>query len=255
MPVDDEINLDSPDGITQENIDRMNEMADELEQIAERSETNAEKIKQNMKSVEKDTDDVKDVTDITSNNTGIEERLTQIEETQKKFITLFSKAKEEREENKRKLTEAEKERIKLMKKIKESEDKITEGYSNFTSMAKNPTGFAISTGKSSIKGLLGRAGVYGLVAMFAWEMGERIYNDILEQIKGMFKAGGLFDVRKESLDNMKQIPNLEHMISVHRGEVFFTSDTAEALRQGAPFNSNVREKVNGHKQYLQEFDR
>ena len=49
MPVDDEINLDTPEGITQEDINRMNEQADELERIAEKSEENAEIIAKNMR--------------------------------------------------------------------------------------------------------------------------------------------------------------------------------------------------------------
>lgn len=47
MPIDDEINLS--EGITQEDIDRMNEQADDLERIAENSERNVEIIKKNLK--------------------------------------------------------------------------------------------------------------------------------------------------------------------------------------------------------------
>ena len=49
MPVDDEINLDNPEGLTQEDIDRMVEQADELERIAYTSEKNAETVKKNLK--------------------------------------------------------------------------------------------------------------------------------------------------------------------------------------------------------------
>ena len=45
------------------------------------------------------------------------------------------------------------------------------------------------------------------------------------------------------------------MIDVNQGTVFFTSDTGEILRQGVPQTSNTRERVNGHKQYQQEFDK
>ena len=48
MPVDDEINLDDPEGLTQNDIDRMSEQADELERIAYTSEKNAETIKKNF---------------------------------------------------------------------------------------------------------------------------------------------------------------------------------------------------------------
>ena len=49
MPVDDEINLDNPEGISKEDIDRMVEQADELERIAYTSEKNAETVKKNLK--------------------------------------------------------------------------------------------------------------------------------------------------------------------------------------------------------------
>ena len=49
MPVDDEINLNDPEGITQDDLDIMNEQAEELERIAYNSEKNAETIKKNLK--------------------------------------------------------------------------------------------------------------------------------------------------------------------------------------------------------------
>ncbi|OYT27927.1 hypothetical protein B6U98_05935, partial [Thermoplasmatales archaeon ex4572_165] len=45
MPVDDEINLNDPEGLTQDDLDIMNREADELEELAEGAERNAEKIK------------------------------------------------------------------------------------------------------------------------------------------------------------------------------------------------------------------
>ena len=56
MPVDDEINLDDPEGLTQNDIDRMSEQADELERIAYASEKNADAIKKNFDSIGKMTD-------------------------------------------------------------------------------------------------------------------------------------------------------------------------------------------------------
>lgn len=248
MPVDDEINLDSPDGITQENIDRMNEMADELEQIAERSETNAEKIKQNMKSVEKDIDDVKDVTGITSNNTGIEERLTQIEETQKKFIAFFSKAKEEREENKRKLTEAEKERQMILEEFRENSSRFGQMYGEVNFFRNDPVSF----GRGKIKGFLGKAGIYGAVAMFAWEMGESLYKQILSEIKGMYGRGGIFDIRKQVTDQVTEYNNIKYLEKIRSGQVIFTADAGQDLVQGAVRGAyNTRDLRDGHLRYFQ----
>ena len=53
MPVDDEINLDNPEGLTQNDIDRMVEQAEELRLVAENSEKSAETIKKNLKVFEK----------------------------------------------------------------------------------------------------------------------------------------------------------------------------------------------------------
>jgi len=41
---------------------------------------------------------------------------------------------------------------------------------------------------------------------------------------------------------------------VEQGLVFFTSDTAETLRQGSPQNANTRQLEYGHKQFNQLFN-
>jgi len=45
LPVDDEINLDNPEGLTQEQFEIMNREAQELANLAEGAERNAEKLK------------------------------------------------------------------------------------------------------------------------------------------------------------------------------------------------------------------
>ena len=52
MPIDEEINLDDPNGITSEDISRMDEEADYLERIAQNAEDSAEKIAKAKKIME-----------------------------------------------------------------------------------------------------------------------------------------------------------------------------------------------------------
>jgi hypothetical protein len=54
---------------------------------------------------------------------------------------------------------------------------------------------------------------------------------------------------------MKQISELETLVDIHQGRVFFTSANGETLRQGIPQTTNTMRRVNGYKQYIQEFDR
>ena len=118
-------------------------------------------------------------------------------------------------------------------------------------LMQNPIGF----GKGKIMGLIGKAGIYGAIAMFAIQMAQQVYDQVINEVKSMFQAGGVLDVRKDVLDSVRQVANLDHMINVAQGKIFFTSDTSEFLRQGVPLNYNTRDRVNGYKQYLQEFDR
>ena len=146
---------------------------------------------------------------------------------------------------------AKKEREQLIRQVRGIEGDIQGGFSQFMGAKNNP----ISFGKNKVLGALGKAGLYGVIAKFVIDMGQQVFDSVISEMKSFFKAGGVFDIRKDVLNELKQVANLDHMIAVQRGEVFFTSDTAEILRQGVPQTSNTREKVNGHKQYIQEFDR
>ncbi len=127
MPVDDEINLDTPEGITQEDINRMNEQADELERIAEKSEENAEIIAKNMRLFEgKSFKEIDAVTgDVASKEAGAtgeiggdaEQRIKDLEDRQTEILILLNEAKEGRENNKKKLTELEKKQQEQMQQF------------------------------------------------------------------------------------------------------------------------------------------
>lgn len=125
--------------------------------------------------------------------------------------------------------------------------KINEAFA----FKKNPIGM----GMNKILGVVGKAGIYGAVAVMVFQFGQQMYDQIINEVKDLYKPGGVLDVRKDTLNALNQVANLEHMIDVHQGRVFFTSSTGESLRQGVPQDYNTRNKINGYKQYLQEFDR
>lgn len=261
MPVDEDINLDASDGLSQEDIDELKRQADELENIAVKSEKNVETIKKNYKDVFEGKDfKTKDIMmgdpkplDISKlEGLGeLNERMIELEKIVAGLAVSAVDAKDDRKE----MSENLKKIMRQRKKVAEAEEFTMDKLSMFSGFTKNPTGMLSNLTRSSAFGFLKNFSVYGLIATVAIQVGEQVYEEIRSQIQSLFKAGGIFDLRKEALDNMKQIPNLDHIIAVNRGEVFFTSDTAEMLRQGAPQNSNTRDRVNGHKQYLQEFDR
>jgi len=119
------------------------------------------------------------------------------------------------------------------------------------SFKRNPIGSI----QGKVMGMLGKAGPYGAMAAIAIVAGEQIYNQVMNEVKDLYKAGGVLDVRKDTLNAIAEVSALDTVIDNAQGRVFFTSSTGEILRQGVPQDYNTRGKVNGYKQYLQEFDR
>lgn len=184
-------------------------------------------------------------------STDVISELLMLEQEEQKAQLL--RQQEEQKKIKQKLQEQQAE----LDKIKQREMMLKQTFgsvrSNITkgfSFARNPTGNVIS----KLTSMARTAGPWGWLAVAFYEFAGEIYSFIDESIRGLFEAGGVFDIRKEVLDNMRQVGNLDHMINVEQGRIFFTSDSAEILRQGIPQNYNTRTKVNGYKQYLQEFD-
>ena len=108
--------------------------------------------------------------------------------------------------------------------------------------------------KSVALGLLGKT-VVGAIAVMIIQQVQALYDQILTQIKDMYKAGGVLDVRKDQLDSLKQVASIKSIIDMEQGRVMFTSETGEILRQGVPQATNTQGRVNGYKQYLQEYQR
>jgi len=125
--------------------------------------------------------------------------------------------------------------------------KVNKGFS----FMRNPVAF----GMQSALGGIAKLGVYGAIAAMVIQQIQGLYEQIMTQIKDMYKAGGILDVRKDQLDSLRQVGSLKSIIDMEQGRVFFTSDTGEMLRQGVPQATNTQGRVNGYKQYLQEYER
>ena len=257
MPVDDEINLNDPEGITQDDLDIMNREADELEELAEGAERNAEKIK-------KATDSLKGMDFATKNiiqsevegeptDMGAVDINIRLDELEKQIFQLASHTQDQKktdQEHSQAISDASKHRMEIEKNIQSALNKgfgkVQEGFS----FMNNPIGKT----KSVALGLLGKT-VVGAIAVMIIQQVQALYDQILTQIKDMYKAGGVLDVRKDQLDSLKQVASIKSIIDMEQGRVMFTSETGEILRQGVPQATNTQGRVNGYKQYLQEYQR
>ena len=220
MPVDDEINLDNPEGISKEDIDRMVEQADELERIAYTSEKNAETVKKNLKVFEnKSFKEINAMTGEATNlnigdDTDLRKQIAEIYEWMDEAKSERQSNLDEINKNKVKLSEAEREFMSSAQHYLE----VRNVYGQVSSFRGNPLGF----GMGKIKGLLGKAGIYGAVAMVAWEMGESMYNQIMTEIKNQFKAGGVYDTRKIVEDQINEYNSIAYLSKIKSGQIIFT---------------------------------
>jgi len=125
--------------------------------------------------------------------------------------------------------------------------KVQEGFA----FAANPVGYGVKQGLK----FLGKASIVGAIAAMVIEQVQGLYEQVIDQIRQMYQPGGIMDVRKEQLDSLRQVGSLSSIIDMEQGRVFFTSNTGELLRQGVPQATNTEGRVNGYKQYLQEYER
>lgn len=259
MPIDKDFNLDNPEGITEEDIREMDRQADEIEEIAKR----AEKAKEKIASVGAP---IKDMSfaqlDVISKALGAEEGTRQgdtdggmagmnKEQLMDLIIELMKTmedAKEERKKINKKLSDAEKERKEFEKHINEIKSDISQGMGEINSFRANPMGF----GKSKLMGLMGKAGIWGAVAAFVVQMAEQVYNQVLTEVKKQFQAGGVWDKRKLVEDVVKEYDSINYLTKIKAGQVIFTADAGQELRQGAPKGVfNTRDLRDGHLRFIQ----
>ena len=230
MPVDDEINLDNPEGLTQEDIDRMNEQAEELERIAYNSEKNAETIKKNLKVFEEKS--FKEIDAMTGeakelnigDDTDLRKQIAEIHE-------WMDEAKEKRKKINLELEEGKKHRSKIDMQVAKGFAKFNEQLSTLDVATSNPIQF----GKGKLLGFIGKAGAVGAIITMVVGLVQKMW----EEYKNSFRAGGANDIRKMMEDRDKEMMEINDMIDRKSGRVFFSSTSS--LSQGMVDISNTED--------------
>lgn len=230
MPVDDEINLDNPEGLTQEDIDRMNEQAEELERIAYNSEKNAETIKKNLKVFEEKsfkeidamTGEAKELNLGSTTNKELEEQILEIYE----FMT---EAKEKRKKINLELEEGKEHRMRLDNEVAKGFAKFNKELGVLDVATSNPIQF----GKGKLLGFIGKAGAVGAIITMVVGLVQKMWDEYMKS----FRAGGANDIRKMMEDRDKEMMEINDMIDRKSGQVFFSSTSS--LSQGTVDISNT----------------
>lgn len=252
MPVDEDFNLDNPDGITTEDIQKMNEEANELEEVAKKAEESGKKIedaKSKMEGLNFAQLNIIEQT-VGAGGEAAESQMSK-EEMMDLMIDVLKEmetAKNERKENKKKIDKEVVDRKAAIQKVKKAEGEINEIHGAINGMRSNPFGF----GKSKVMGLIGKAGVWGVVAQFAIDLSQQVFDEVLTEVKKQFGPGGVWDRRKLVLDVLNEYNSIEYLTKVKSGQVIFTADAGQDLRQGAPRGSfNTRDLRDGHLRFIQ----
>jgi hypothetical protein len=228
LPVDDEINLDNPEGLTQEDIDRMNEQAEELERIAYNSEKNAETIKKNLKVFEEKS--FKEIDAMTGeakelnigDDTDLRKQIAEIYE-------WMDEAKEKRKKINLQLEEGKEHRMRIDNEIAKGFAKFNQELSKLDVATSNPLQFA----KGRILGIVGKAGPVGAIITMVIGLVQKMWDEYMKS----FKAGGANDIRKLMEDRDKEMMEINDMINRKSGQVFFSSTSS--LSQGTVDISNT----------------
>ena len=236
MPVDDEINLDNPEGLTQEQFEIMNREAQELANLAEGAERNAEKLK-------RATDSLKGMDMFTKNivqseiqgtpndmsTVDIIMRVNQLEQQLQEVSTHVIAGSVESKENVQRLDSAKQHRMKLENMIQKGFSEVDKDLSQFINMSNNPFQFA----RGKLMGFVGKAGVAGAIIGTVISISQKLW----DQYEKSFKAGGVNDIRKMMDARDKEMAELDDILRRRNGEIFFTAETT--LKQGNPYSSNT----------------
>jgi hypothetical protein len=236
LPVDDEINLNDPEGITQEDLDIMNREADELEELAKGAERNAEKIK-------KATDSLKGMDFATKNiiqsevegkptdmgAVDINTRLSLLEKQLMEVAIISQGQKKTDQEHDMNIEEARKHRVSIDEKIEHGFSEVDKDLKLFMNASSSPFQFA----KGRLMGFIGKAGPYGAIAMTIYSVAQTLWDEYMKS----FKAGGANDIRKLMDDRDKEMAEMDDILNRRNGTVFFTAETT--LKQTSPYSSNT----------------
>lgn len=248
MPVDEDVNLDNPDGLTQEDLDILKRQAEELAVLAEDAEKNADKINKSKKSMEGlnfaqlnllSEGPTEGVSGEPLSQDKLTDIIVDILKEMKEAEKERREAKTEREGLEDEIKKAERERKKLELEIKGGIREAESDFNQFLGATNNPVGFA----KGKLMGYVGKAGLIGAVITTVYS----VANTLWEQYMKSFKDGGANDIRKLMDDRDKEMAELNDILARRNGMVFFTGDVD--LRQGAPQFSNTERLRDGVLRY------
>tara|TARA_R110000744_G_scaffold178946_2_gene297957 strand:- start:825 stop:1580 length:756 start_codon:yes stop_codon:yes gene_type:complete len=234
LPVDDEINLDDPEGLTQNDIDRMSEQADELERIAYTSEKNAETIKKNFDLIGKMTDgkNFKQVGALTGESKDLNIDSMSGADMKEQMATIVEELLESKKQRKAinlDLEDGKQHRMRL-------DNELAKGFSKFNrelGVLDMATSNPIQFGKGKLLGFIGKAGAVGAIITMVVGLVQKMWEEYMQT----FKAGGANDIRKLMEDRDKEMMEISDMIDRRSGKVFFSSTSS--LSQGTVDISNT----------------
>jgi len=115
-------------------------------------------------------------------------------------------------------------------KLEEGLDKVNESLGEVQGIVGDPIGFLTKGIFGKIPSLLIKGGIIGTIVV---AVGKTVF----ERIKATFAPGGINDIRKLTLEEAKTIPDIDNLIAIRNGSVFFSSDTR--VRQKAVESSNT----------------
>jgi len=248
MPIDENFNLDSPDGITDEHIREMEKIANELEQLAKDAEQAMDKIQEGeRKSKQKQRIPFGSVE--TYDDYSIEPKTGERSPVNPTNAEMFELFKSVLELSRRQTGNEEKVRT-LEMKVNSAMSTFANTERDILSFWSNPSNFMMGKGMR----ILTKAGIAGAIVSFAINLAQDMYSTIMKEIHELFAYGGRYDVRKLVLDEIKTIPSLATVLQINSGEIYFTSDSSEQLRQGVNknINTNTRRLVHGHIEHLNQ---
>ena len=178
MPVDDEINLDDPEGLTQNDIDRMSEQADELERIAYASEKNAETIKKNFDIIGKMTDEknFKQIGALTGEAKELDLGSITNKELEEQILEIYAWMNESKEKRKKinlDLEEGKQHRMRLDSELAKGFAKFNKELNVLDVATSNPIQFA----KGKLLGFIGKAGAVGAIITMVVGLVQKMWGE------------------------------------------------------------------------------
>jgi len=93
-------------------------------------------------------------------------------------------------------------------------DVATEALGEVEGLVANPIAFFITKVRGVVPSLLLKGGLIGTIVI-------AVASQIFQMVKDTFKPGGINDIRKMVLDEAKTIPDIDNLVAIKNGSVFF----------------------------------